>query len=194
MSNYNFTPTLNGLNNIDADYINTSSIISSSITGNLTYFLLLDSNNTSSYDGSQFNALYYIDLTKILTKQEDFNKSYVMYCSFRSRSDIIANNQITNNDVYLLTVDLFKGLNIYQYNNRSGNPVFIVPVSYSSETATPQTFFDLKDYDSRPVLIPDLNNISKIYLNLSLASTNSTFSPTVNAFSRYVCMLTFIEC
>ena len=28
-----------------------------------TFKILLDSNNTSSYDGGQFNALYYIDLT-----------------------------------------------------------------------------------------------------------------------------------
>ena len=47
MANYNFTPTLNGLNNIDADYINSSSIntdliTSSTLTGNLTNSILTD--------------------------------------------------------------------------------------------------------------------------------------------------------
>ena len=159
-----------------------------------TFKILLDSNHGASYSGTQFNASYYIDLTKLLTKQEDFNKPYLMYCTFKSRSDTIANNQLTNNDFYFLTIDLFKGFNLYQYNNRSGNTVFVVPVSFSNETATPQTYFDMKDYDNMPVLIPDLLNVSKIYLNLSIASTSSTFAPTVNAFSRYTCLLTFVEC
>jgi len=47
MANYNFTPTLNGLNNIDADYINSSSIntdlvTSTTLTGNLTNSILTD--------------------------------------------------------------------------------------------------------------------------------------------------------
>ena len=159
-----------------------------------TFKILLDSNHGASYTGSQFSAVYNIDLTKLLTNQEDFNKSYLMYCTFKSKSEIIANNQITNNEVYFLTVDLFKGFNLYQYNNRSGNTVFVVPVSVSNETATQQTYFDLKDYDSMPVYITDLNNVSKIYLNLSIASTSTTFAPSAPVNSRYVCLLTFVEC
>ena len=117
-----------------------------------------------------------------------------MYCTFKSKADIIANNQITNNDVYYLTIDLYKGFNVYQYNNRSGNTIYVVPVSVSTETATQQTYFDMKDYDCNPVFISDLNNVSKIYLNLTLASTSASFAPGAPANSRYVCLLTFIEC
>ena len=52
----------------------------------------------------------------------------------------------------------------------------------------------MKDYDSNPVFISDLNKVSKIYLNLTLASTSASFSPTSPANSRYVCLLTFVEC
>ena len=89
-----------------------------------TFKILLDSNHGASYTGSSiFNATYYIDLTKLLTNQEDFNIPYLMFCTFKSRADTIANNQITNNEVYFLTIDLYKGYNLYQYNNRSGNTV-----------------------------------------------------------------------
>jgi len=160
-----------------------------------TFKILLDSNHGASYTGSTiFNATYYIDLTKLLTKQEDFNKPYLMYCTFKSRADTIANNGVTNNEVYFLTIDLYKGYNLYQYNNRSGNTVYIVPVSYSLEAAVSQTYFDLKDNDSKPVYISDLNNVSKIYLNLSNASSSATFAPTTPANSKYVCLLTFVEC
>ena len=38
-----------------------------------TFKILLDSNHGASYTGSTiFNATYYFDLTKLLTKQEDF--------------------------------------------------------------------------------------------------------------------------
>ncbi len=159
-----------------------------------TFKILLDSNHGASYNGPQFNATYYTDLTKILNNAEDFNKSYLMYCAFKSRADTVANNQITNNEVYYLTIDLFKGLNLYQYNNRSGNTVYIVPVLFTNEAVSVQTYFDMKDYDNMPILINDLKSVSKIYLNLSLASTSSTFSPTAPANSRYSCLLTFVEC
>ena len=58
-----------------------------------TFKILLDSNHGASYSGGQFNALYYIDLTKLLTKQEDFEKPYLIYCTFKSRADTITNNQ-----------------------------------------------------------------------------------------------------
>ena len=160
-----------------------------------TFKILLDSNHGASYTGSSiFNATYYIDLTKLLTKQEDFNKPYLMYCTFKSRADTVANNQVTNNEVYFLTIDLYKGYNLYQYNNRSGNTVYVVPVSFSLEAAVSQTYFDLKDNDSKPVYISNLNNVSKIYLNLSTASSSSTFAPTTPANSKYICLLTFVEC
>ena len=168
------------------------------ITNKKTFKILLDSNHGASYTGSSiFNATYYIDLTKLLTNQEDFNKPYLMYCTFKSRADTIANNGVTNNEVYFLTIDLYKGYNLYQYNNRSGNTIYSVPVMYTLEGAAAtdkQTYFDLKDNDSKPVYITDLNNVSKIYLNLSVASTSSTFAPATPANSKYICLLTFVEC
>ena len=129
-----------------------------------------------------------------MTNQGNFNKPYLMYCTFKSRADIIVNNGLTNNEVYFLTIDLFKGYNLYQYNNRSGNTVYSVPVMYTLEGPIEQTYFDLRDDDSKPVYISDLNNVSKIYLNLSIASSSSTFAPTTPANSKYVCLLTFVEC
>ena len=48
MSNYNFTPTLNGLNNIEAHEIRSNSITTSNLTGNLTNAVL--TNCTTSAD------------------------------------------------------------------------------------------------------------------------------------------------
>jgi hypothetical protein len=157
-----------------------------------TFKILLDSNRTNSYDGPQFNANYYINLTQIISDDESFDKSYYMYCTFRSRADTIANNSITTNNVYSLHIDMGKGLNIYQFNH-SKNVSFLIPVSVSNETATPQTYFNLTDDLAQPVFLQNIRNMNFITINLINNTTNQTFASGSDASSRYTCMLTFIE-
>lgn len=158
-----------------------------------TFKIFLDSNRQNSYNGNQFNATYYIDLTHIIFDDESFNKSYYMTCTFRSIADTIANNGINSNNVYSLHIDMGKGLNIYQYNQVK-NASFLVPVCVSNETATPQTYFNLTDNLSNGVFLQNIRNISYITLNLINTTTNTTFVGSgVDANLRYVCVLTFIE-
>lgn len=157
-----------------------------------TFKILLDSNRTNSYEGTQFNANYFINLTQIISDDEAFNKSYYMYATFRSRADTIANNSITSNNVYSLHIDMGKGINVYQYNH-SKNVSFLVPVSVSNETATPQTYFNLTDDLSQPVFLQNIRNMNYITLNLINNTTNTTFTGGSDASTKYVCMLTFIE-
>lgn len=159
-----------------------------------TFKILLDSNRTNSYDGPQFNANYYINLTQIISDDEAFNKSYYMYCTFRSIANTITNNGINSNNIYSLHIDMGRGINVYQYNH-SKNISFLVPVDVSVEiTATPQTYFNLTDNLAEPVFIQNIRNMNYITLNLINNSTNATFTGSgVDANLRYVCMLTFIE-
>lgn len=158
-----------------------------------TFKILLDSNRTNSYEGPQFNANYLINLTQIISDDEAFNKSYYMYCTFRSRADTIANNGINSNNVYSLHIDMGKGINVYQYNH-SKNVSFLIPISVSNETATPQTYFNLTDDLAQPVFLQNIRNMNFITLNLINNTTNATFTGSgVDANLRYVCMLTFVE-
>lgn len=158
-----------------------------------TFKILLDSDRTNSYTGAQYNANYYIDLKQIISDDMAFDKSYYMYCTFRSRADTITNNGINSNNIYSLHIDMGRGINVYQYNH-SKNVSFLVPVSVSNETATPQTYFNLTDDLAQPVFIQNIRNMNYITLNLINNSTNATFTGSgVDANLRYVCMLTFIE-
>jgi hypothetical protein len=158
-----------------------------------TFKVLLDSDRTNSYNGTQFNANYYIDLKQIITDDSAYDKSYYMYCTFRSRSDTIANNGINSNNIYSLHIDMGRGINVYQYNH-SKNVSFLVPVSVSNETATPQTYFNLTDDLAQPVFLQNIRNMNFITLNLINNSNNTTFTGSgVDANLRYVCMLTFVE-
>ncbi len=47
-----------------------------------SFKIVLDSNNTDSWTGSLYKANYYLDLTQIIQNNDDFFKSYYMFCLF----------------------------------------------------------------------------------------------------------------
>lgn len=158
-----------------------------------SFKIFLDSNKTLSYIGPQFNATYFIELTRIIFNEEDFDKKYYMRCDFLSRADTIANNGINSNNVYSLHLDAGRGINVFQYQH-SKLPSFLVPVSVSNETATPQTYFNLKSNEQEPVFIENIRNLNNITVNLINTTNNSTFTGSgTDALLRYVCVLSFIE-
>ena len=158
-----------------------------------TFKILLDANRTDSYTGNQFNASYYVDLRNIIVNDEDFDKQYHMYCSFRSRAEHILNNQISSNQVYLLNIDLNKGINTYQYTQPYKNISFILPTMVNNEQILAQIYFYLKEIDNMAVYINNIRSINFINLNVYKASDNSLFIPDIGNYSTYVCILTFVE-
>ena len=157
-----------------------------------SFKILLDSNNTNSWNGTLYKANYYIDLNQIITDSNQYNKSYYMYCSFISQAQDIVVKNISPVNVYTLHIDMGKGLNIYQYRSVK-NPSFILPVDVLFSTqgiADPDTRFNLQDFNQQPTFIPNLLNLNTITLNVIDTSTNIT----TNATSNYVCVLTFVEC
>ena len=127
-----------------------------------SFKIFLDSNNTDSWTGVLYKAVYYIDLTQIIQKNDDFFKSYYMYCSFISTADDVTVNSITPNNVYTLHIDMGKGLNIYQYRSIK-TPSFILPVQVLPSVlgvADPDTRLFLQEYDQRPTVIPNILNLN----------------------------------
>ena len=159
----------------------------------------LDSNKTTSFTGNQFDATYIVDLTKVLTVDADFDKTYNMSFAFRSRSGNGATTGLTMSDVYSLNIELGKGLNTYTANmNR--NAVGIIPInndftSYTS-TACP-SFWDAKDSDNSPITVKNVRNVNVIRLTVANTTTDAIFNATndntINTNTKYVCVLTFTE-
>ena len=154
---------------------------------------MLDSYNTNSYTGPLYKAIYFIDLNHIITNNDDYSKSYYMYCTFISEAGDNTTNLINSTNVYTLHIDMGKGINVFQYKNVK-TPSFILPVLTILNEASansPYTSFYLKDSDQCPVVVPNMLNINYIAINVNDASTNST---TTAAVTNYVCCLTFVEC
>ena len=161
--------------------------------------VVLDSSKTSNFTGLQFDANYIIDLSKMLVCDEDYDKTYYMSFSFRSRSGAPATTGLGMNTVYSLCIDLGKGYNTLSANmNR--NHVGIIPIGndFTSYTSTVcPTFFDAKEADNAPILIKNVRSLTSIRLTVVNNTTDAVFNSandgTINTNTAYVCILTFTE-
>ena len=77
----------------------------------MIYKIVLDSYDTTSFIGPQFNATYYIDFNKIITNQEDYNKPYKLNISITSISAYTTESKFSvSTNLYYYSVDFSKQL------------------------------------------------------------------------------------
>lgn len=161
--------------------------------------VVLDSYNTSSYSGRQFDAVYNLDFNRIVMNQEDLDKPYVMTFSLRSIEASSATNTIANTDIYQVALDFGKGINCV-YDRNQYNIVGLLQVQNGftaySGTACP-TFLYCTEQDNAGVIVRNLRGISSCRLTVIQSSNNTVFNASnnagVNTASRYVCCITLTE-
>jgi hypothetical protein len=158
-----------------------------------SFKIVLDSTSLDSYSGTQYNANYYIDLSKVIRNREDYDKSYYVYCTFISETNTADTVDIITTILYTLTLKLSnKFNNIYQYTNNNNLYSFVLPIqvnpSDDSGQPDPHIGFFLQDKDQRPLFIENINNLTNI--NLCVLENGA---PTT-AIADYICILTFVEC
>lgn len=167
-----------------------------------TFKIVLDSYNTNSYTGTQFNASYYIDLPKIINDESAFDKSYKVYCNFQTIANTANNSEIGLSSLYALSLNFngIGGLQVYQYD-QSKNFDFNLPVINLFDTAVApnaqsHTLLRLNEMDQNPIFLQNIRNMT--YINLQVykynSSTPAIFNPNTPDASKYLCILTFVEC
>ncbi len=68
----------------------------------LSFKVLLDNHNTASFTTeSQFNASYYVDFKKLIVYDEDLDKSYYVYVTFKTMGNFVTSNAISNENLFL---------------------------------------------------------------------------------------------
>mgnify|MGYP003655416128 FL=1 len=166
--------------------------------------VVLDSNNTNSFTGPQFNASFFVDFKRVVREEWRLQKAYYMSFQFLSRASTFAVGGITTNEVYQLHIDMGKGQNIYKYAG-AHVPAGIVRVStqgtgvwtVTAGVADVPVYFDSRPEDNTPTLIDNLSSITNITINLKeqpgYANFNASDDPTINTATKYVCILTFVE-
>lgn len=166
----------------------------------------LDTNNASSWSGTQFNAIFPVNLNQCVSEIWRLNSSYAMTFSFISKASTFATGTISTANNYTIHIDLGKGTpTMYRFSSvrtpsgivrvsTDGTGVYVNPAAASSFDIP--CYFNAKPTDNEPVLINDLNNVVNINLNLIQAGSgtfNSSDNGTVNTNTKYICCLNFQE-
>jgi len=166
----------------------------------------LDTNNTSSYTHSQFDAKFFVDLNQCVRESWRLNSSYLMTFSFISKASTVAVGTISNTNTYTLHIDLGQGTpTMYRFSSvktpagivrvsSDGTGVYVNPAAASSFDIP--VYFTAKPTDNDPVFINNLKNVNSINVNLIQAGSgtfNSADNAGINTATKYICCLNFQE-
>ena len=164
----------------------------------------LDSNNTSSYSGKQFEANYPVDFSQCIRESWRLKSNYIMTFSFISKASTFAIGTVSTTNTYTLHIDLGQGTpTMYRYIG-TRTPSGIVRVSTDgsgvwtvlSGVADVPTYFNSKPIDNEPVFINSLLSVNNIALNLIQAGSgtfNNADNATINNATKFICCLNFQE-
>lgn len=165
----------------------------------MIYKIVLDSYDSSSYVGDQFNATYYINFNQFITNQEDFNKHYKLTVSITSVSSYTTESGFNPSVLYYYSLDFSKqSTHNYNFNNRRKDITGVLrfennAIKYKSITTGGDTVYDIPLHikvDDGPFFIDNLKNVSNISFQVFSGFDNNTFISTDNSKSKYIVTLT----
>jgi hypothetical protein len=168
----------------------------------MIYKIVLDSYDTNSYSGQQYNAKYFINMNEVIKNPEDLDKDYIMDVQITSISSLSTESSFSPTVIYGYNIDLGKTSNAYQFNNRHFNCSGVLRFennfySYSSITTGGNTAYITPiniRVDDKDFYIKGLRNINNIHFQVYSAFDNTIFVSADNTKSRYNVVLTFKEC
>jgi len=166
----------------------------------------LDSNNATSWTGTQFDARFLVDMNQCIRESWRLNSSYIMTFSFISKASTFAVGTVSTTNNYTLHIDLGQGApTMYRYT-ATRIPAGIVRISsdgtgvYTNVAAASAfdipVYFNARPADNEGVFINNLKNITSININLIQAGSgtfNSADTGSVNTATKYICCLNFQE-
>lgn len=164
----------------------------------------LDSNNASSWTGTQFDARFYVDFNQCVREAWRLNSSYKMTFSFISKASTFAVGTVSSTNNYTLHIDLGQGTpTMYRYSSVR-TPAGIVRVddagsgvwTVTAGVADVPVYFNSRPEDNEPVFINNLKNVNGIFVNLIQAGSgtfNSADNAGINTATKYILCLNFEE-
>lgn len=173
------------------------------------YKIWLNTNNTASYSGPQFDARFPVELNKIIQDPWRLKSSYRMTFSFISRSPAqadMAATGVSTQKVYTVHIDLGKGTPTMYQSNAIRIPSGVVRVrndgvGYYTNVAAASAFnipayFAALPAENDPVFINDLLGVSVININLieaGVGTFNATDDAAINTSLKYIVCLNLQE-
>ena len=168
----------------------------------MIYKIILDSYDTTSYTGDQFNANYFINMNEVIKNPADLDKKYIMDVKITSVSSLSAESGFNPLALYGYNINLGQNTNGYQFNNKhfncSGvlrfeNNFFYYFSTTMAGTAIYNSHLNIK-VDDKDFYVDSLRNINNIRFRVSSFFDNTQFVLAENTKSKYNIVLTFREC
>lgn len=168
------------------------------------YKIWLDSHNTSSFTGLQFDARFFVDFNQCIRDEWRLKSSYIMTFSFLSRASTFAVGTVSTNNTYTIHIDLGQGTpTMYRYTSVR-TPAGIVRVSTEGSGVYTTTagvcdipvYFNAKPNENDGVFINNLLGVNNININLiqgGVGTFNGANDATINTNTKYICCLNFQE-
>lgn len=165
----------------------------------MIYKIILDSYDTVSYSGDQYNAHYFINMNEVIRNPADIDKTYIMDVQILSISSLSAESGFNPTILYGYNLDLGENTNGYQFNNKhfncSGvlrfqNNIFSYTSNLVAATATYTVPLNI-NVDDKDFYIDSLRNINYVKFRVSSVFDNTQFVSSDNTKSRYNIILTF---
>lgn len=154
--------------------------------------IALNSDDTNAWFGSsKMDALYSIDLKKVLPDPTDYDKEYEVSFTFKSMSATSASSGLTMTSLYALCLEFGKGYTTFENRfNRNYVGLLTLNNDFTAYTSTAcNIYFDTKESDNAPIYLSNVKDLYNIRLSVITTNNNSVIADATNL--RYSCILTF---
>jgi hypothetical protein len=159
--------------------------------------VVLDTYNTASFTGNQFDATFQVDLTRLVQNPQDLAKPYKLTFSYYMQNGTFANTLLVATSLYSLNIDMRRKNYIQNYNQ---------PLTYAgniqAELITQGAGFGAtrmiaRPEDNPPFYVDNLTNFTEVRISTYVNSTGITLNPTnatnYNNLTKYFVYLHFEE-
>lgn len=157
-------------------------------TSKKCFNIVLNSSDTTSFNGANNNGNFYVDFGNIISADE-MNKPYQVTVRFKSKQS----TNLVAGDLYMLQINLLTPPKVQQNTSLSQICAILsryadnVTVASTNGANNPQSF-ECYLPDNPPVYLDNLRDISQIILKI----TNSSNVVLANC-PDYVCILNFLQ-
>ena len=154
--------------------------------------IALVSDNTNAWAGSsKMDALYNIDIKRILPDPTDYDRPYEVTFTFKSISATSASSGLSMTNLYALCLEFGKGYTTFENRfNRNYAGLLTLNNDFTAYTSTAcNIYFDTKESDNAPLYLPNIRELNNIRLSVITTNNNNVVADAVNL--RYTCILTF---
>lgn len=159
--------------------------------------VVLDIYNTTSWYGKQFDAIFVVDLKRLVQNPEDLAKPYKISFSYYMQGGVFATSTLSSIALYSLHIDLRRCNSIQLYNKPLTYAGNLIPILLPNAATPTQLALIARPQDNHEFYVDNLTNLTEIEIATIINSTGAVFNASetlgINNVTKYIVYLHFEE-